>query len=289
MKIAAVQMDVAIGDVERNLEVVLNRLAESRTGGATLTVFPECALTGYCFENVAEARPFAQSIPGRATERIAAALRELGGYAVVGMLEPAADGGVYNAAVLIGADGVIGSYRKIHLPHLGVDEFSVYGERPFEVYEIDGQDGETLRVGLAICYDSAFPESTRLMTLAGADLIALPTNFPTGAEKMVTHVAQTRAMENKVYFAAVNRVGEERGFRFIGGSVIANPNGNDLAKANGTEETILYADVDTAMARDKRIVRVPGKHAIDRLADRRPEMYGPLVEPHELPRPRDAR
>lgn len=283
MKIAAVQMDVTIGDVDKNLAVMLDRLAESRAAHASLTIFPECALTGYCFENVAEARPFAQPVPGPATDAFQSALVELGGHAVFGMLEPAPNDGVYNAAVLVGPEGVVACYRKIHLPHLGVDEFSTYGEEPFAVHDVDG-----LKVGLAICYDSAFPESARLMTLAGADLIALPTNFPTGAEKMVTHVAQTRAMENKVFFAAVNRVGEERGFRFIGGSVIAGPNGDDLAKANGTEETILYAEIDPDLARDKRIVRVPGKHAIDRLADRRPEMYGPLAEPHALKRPRDT-
>lgn len=278
-KIAVVQMDVKLGETDRNLEVMLDRLRTARQAGAELTIFPECALTGYCFANLAEAAPVAQSIPGPATQRVQDVLSKVGGFAVFGLLETAPQG-VFNAAVLIGPGRMIGSYRKIHLPCLGVDQFATYGDRPFAVHAAGD-----LRVGLGICYDSAFPESIRVMTLQGADLIALPTNFPTGAEGMVGHAIRTRAMENNIYFAACNRVGEERGFRFIGQSQIADPAGNWLARSEGTAEEILYAEIDPALARNKRIVRVPGKHAIDRLADRRPEMYGLLTEPHHLARP----
>jgi len=281
MKIAAVQMDVALGECEENLQKILSLLEESRANGATLTIFPECALTGYCFRDVDEAKPHAQSVPGSATDAIVEKLKELGGYAVVGMLEEQGEG-VVNAAVLMNGDGVIGSYHKIHLPHLGVDQFSEYGTEPFKVYEIDG-----VRVGLAICYDSAFPESMRAMAIQGADLIALPTNFPTGAEPMTEFVIRTRAMENNVYFACVNRVGEERGFRFIGGSQIVGPNGVVMTLWPEENEQILYAEIDPEKARNKRIVRKPGEHAIDRLADRRPEMYGDLTASHDLKRPRD--
>lgn len=279
MKIAAVQMDVRIGDVPHNLSSMLASLRETREAGAELTIFPECALTGYCFDNLDEARPHAETIPGPATEAFTETLRDVGGYAVFGTIEPS-DDGVFNAAVLVGPEGVIGSYRKIHLPFLGVDQFATCGDRPFAVHQAGA-----LRVGLAICYDSAFPESARVMTLLGADLIALPTNFPTGAENMTRYAINTRAMENNIYFAAVNRVGQERGFQFIGRSIIADPAGDTLARSEGTAAEILYADVDPRQSRNKRVTRVPGKHAIDRLADRRPEMYGSLVEPHNLQRP----
>lgn len=279
MKVAAVQVDVKIGEVTNNLSQIIQLLGETRSAGAELTIFPECALTGYCFSDLDEARQFAQPIPGPATDKIVAALMEFGGFAIFGMLE-ASENGVYNVAVLASGDGVIGVYRKIHLPGLGVDQFADYGDRPFAVYEVGD-----INVGIAICYDSAFPESIRTLTLQGADLIALPTNFPTGAENMTKHVMNTRAMENKVYFAAVNRVGNERGFHFIGETTIADPDGNTIAKASGVDEEIHYFEVDSEKSRNKRIVRVPGKHAIDRLADRRPEMYGDLITPHDLPRP----
>ena len=279
MKIAGVQMDVTIGEVDHNVQRMIDRLRETRAAGAELTIFPECAATGYCFDSLDEARPFAESIPGPITERMSAACAELGGFAVFGLLEVEGES-VFNAAVLVGAKGVLGSYRKVHLPFLGVDMFASYGDRPFAV-----QAAGDVRVGMSICYDSAFPESSRVMTIQGADLIALPTNWPPGAECVAEHVIATRAMENGVYFAAVNRVGTERGFEFIGRSRICAPNGKTLAVSTGTEEEILYAEIDPELARNKRVVRVPGKHAIDRLADRRPEMYDLLVEPHNMKPP----
>ena len=94
------------------------------------------------------------------------------------------------------------------------------------------------------------------------------------------HQTACRAMENVAYAMAVNRVGEERGFRFIGRSSIAGPSGETLARAGADEEAIIDADVYPERARQKRQVRVPGKHEIDRIADRRPSFYGVLVEPN---------
>lgn len=279
MKIAGVQTDVTIGDVERNLEMIVRWIKETRSAGAELTIFPECAVTGYCFESLDEARPVSQTIPGPATDRVCAACADLGGYAVFGMLE--ADGPrMFNAAVLAGAGGVIGSYRKVHLPFLGIDRYTTYGDRPFAV-SLAGE----LRIGMNICYDAAFPEAARAMAIQGADLIVLPTNWPPGAQCMAANTINARALENAVYYAAVNRVGRERGFTFIGQSSICDPSGNTLARANETDETVLYAEVEPAKARRKHIVRVPHKHEIDRMADRRPEMYGILTEPHQLQRP----
>ena len=281
MKIAAVQMDVTLGEVDRNLQAIEDRFREAVSNGARLVVFPECAVTGYCFESLAEALPFAQTIPGAVTERMATLCDELDAFAVFGMLEQDGDR-VFNAAVLTGPSGVIGRYRKAHLPFLGVDQHVNYGDQPFAIH----QAGD-VNVGLNICYDSAFPEASRCLTLLGADLIALPTNWPPGAECVASHVLNTRAMENAVYFAAANRVGEERGFRFIGLSRICAPDGSTLAASDDDSETILYADIDPEISRNKRVVREVGRHAIDRLADRRPDLYGPLTEPHSLERPGD--
>ena len=182
--------------------------------------------------------------------------------------------------VLVGPKGVIGSYRKVHLPYLGIDMFTSFGDRPFDVHAAGD-----VKIGMQICYDASFPEASRCQALLGADLIVLPTNWPPGAECMANWAVNTRALENAVYFAAVNRVGTERGFPFIGRSRICDPSGNTLAESTGTGEEILYAEIDPARARRKHIIRVPGKHEIDRLADRRPEMYGPLIAPHTLKRP----
>lgn len=279
MKIAAVQMDVKLGEVELNLSSIENRFREAAGNGAELVVFPECSITGYCFESLDEARPFAQPVPGPATERLTKACAELQAFAIFGMLEQHGDQ-IYNAAVLVGPDGLIGSYRKTHLPFLGVDQHVSPGNEPFQVHSAG-----SIRVGMNICYDSAFPEASRCLTLLGADLIALPTNWPPGAECVAGHVLNTRAMENAVYFAAANRVGEERGFRFIGLSRICAPDGSTLATSEDDAETILYAEIDPERSRNKRVVREVGRHAIDRLADRRPDLYGALTEAHSLERP----
>jgi predicted amidohydrolase len=279
MRIAAVQMDVKIGDVAENTRRMIDRLREARGHGAEFVVFPECALTGYCFDSRAEALPFAQPIPGPATAEFQEVCAELDCLATFGLLE-AADGKLYNAAVLVGPDGVIASYRKVHLPWLGIDRYTDYGDRQFAVQECRG-----VNFGLNICYDAGFPESARVLTLLGADLIVLPTNWPPGAECAAEYAINTRSLENTVYYMAVNRVGEERGTRFIGQSRICDPLGRTLAHANHDDEEILYADIEPARSRQKHTIRVPGTNEVDRLADRRPEMYEPIVRPHRLVRP----
>jgi predicted amidohydrolase len=272
--IAVAQIDIAFADRERNLTRMIQVLEESAAKGAALAVFPEAALTGYCFDSLDEARPHAEPIPGPSTQRMADVCRKLKAFVVYGLLESDGDR-IFNACVLVGPEGVVGSYRKIHLPFLGVDRFTTPGDRPFAVHEAAG-----MRIGMNICYDGGFPESARVMMLQGADLIVLPTNWPPGSECMAGYTVNARAMENNVYYAACNRIGDERGFHFIGQSKICAPNGRPLAEAPHDREEILYAQVDVTLARQKKLVRVPKLHEIDRLRDRRPEMYGELVKPH---------
>lgn len=279
MRIAAVQMDFTIADIDGNLRRMIEKVRETRLGGAELTIFPECALTGYCFTTIDEARPYAETIPGPSVAAMSAVCAELGGFVVFGMLEKDGDR-IFNALALVGAKGLVGSYRKIHLPYLGVDKYTDFGDRPFAVHEING-----VRIGMNICYDGGFPEPARCLTLAGADLIVLPTNWPTSAEPAADYAINTRAMENTVYYAAVDRIGIERGVTFIGKSRICDPLGKTIAVADHRDEAILYADIDVARARQKHLVRQAGVNEVNRLADRHPEMYGILVEPHSLKRP----
>jgi predicted amidohydrolase len=287
-RIAGVQMDVRLGDKAANLAAIRSRLAEAAKRGARLVIFPECSLTGYGFENLTEAAPFAEPLPGPTTAALAEDCRRLNVFAAVGMLESApaplspASGErgrgegvsrVFNACALVGPSGFIAGYRKAHLPILGVDRFTTPGDRPFAVHDLGG-----LKVGMTICYDGSFPEASRVLMLLGADLVILPTNWPTGAVTTVCHLVQARALENHIYFAAVNRVGEERGFRFIGQSRIVAPNADLLASAGEHGEEIIVAEIDPAVARNKHIVKVAGKYELDRVADRRPDLYGPLCE-----------
>ena len=271
-KIAGVQMDCRLGDGRANLEAIRARLETAASRGATLIVFPECISSGYGFSSKAEALPHAEPIPGPSSEALAADCRRLGVWTVVGMLEREGDW-LFNAAALIGPSGLVAVYRKVHLPCLGVDRFTTPGDRPFAVHDLGG-----IRVGINICYDGSFPEASRVLTLLGADLIVLPTNWPPNAWRNPKFVVQTRALENHVYYAAVNRIGAESGFCFIGQSRIADCSGDLLAATDGDEDTILYASVDPERARNKRIVNIPGKYEVDRVGDRRPEMYRPVCD-----------
>ena len=272
--IAVVQMDCEFGETAANLEHMRDRLRDAANNGAHLVLFPECALTGYCYESKKEAMPFAETVPGPSIDVLASDCKQLGVWAVIGMLEKRdEDDALFNTAVLLGPPGVRGRYRKIHLPFLGVDRFTMPGNIPFAVHDVDG-----IRVGMCICYDGSFPESARILTLLGADVVALITNWPTGAMTTVKYIAQARALENTVYFAACNRVGTERGFDFIGRSRVIDVTGELIVASDDDRATILYAEIDPERSRKKKIVKIPGKYELDRLGHRRPDMYGPLVD-----------
>ena len=274
IRVAAVQMEPRLGRIAENLDRILAGLDQAAASGAKLAVFPECALSGYGFGSREEGLAHAVPIDGQEVGRVAGLAANTGCGCIFGLLER--DGSrLFNACVLIGPHGVIGTYRKVHLPFLGIDMFVDPGDRPFAVHEVAG-----LRVGMHICYDGSFPETARVLTLLGADLLVLPTNWPTHSECAAEHMIPTRAMENTVYVMAVNRVGIESGFRFIGGSSIADPSGTVLTRAGTDAEEALFAQIDPARARTKHLVRVPGRHEINRIADRRPDFYGRLVEPN---------
>jgi 5-aminopentanamidase len=266
-KIACVQMDVEIGRVAANRDRVVEKIRETAEQGANLTIFPECALTGYCFATLEEAQPFAETLQGESANLLADACRQTGIHAVVGFIEK--DGNeYYNAAMLIAPDGIIGSYRKVHLPFLGVDRFLTPGNRPFHIF-----DTGLGKIGMNICYDINFPEAPRALKLAGAELYVLPTNWPTGAWRTPKFMLNARAQENHFALAAVNRVGTERGWRFIGQSKIVDCMGDIIVEAGEDQEEILFAEIELQESNRNKIVNVAGSYEIDRLADRRPEFY----------------
>jgi 5-aminopentanamidase len=279
--VAGVQTDVTFANKQANLDRMFGWLECDALKSADLVVFPECMLSGYCFRSKEESLPVAESIPGPATDTIAAWCKANQKYVAFGMVEVANDV-IYNACPIVGPDGLIGNYRKIHLPYLGVDRFVATGPDAYRVYDVGG-----MMVGPHICYDGSFPESSRTMALLGADLLILPTNWPPGAQTFAKYLPNARALENNVYFMSVNRVGVERGFRFIGESKLCQVDGESISECPGTAEGVVIGTIDTAIARQKRLVRVPGEHIIDRFADRRPEYYSTITAPHHLPRPID--
>jgi predicted amidohydrolase len=245
-------------------------MEEAATAGAELLVLPECAIPGYMFDSADEALPFAEEIPGPTTETLERECRRLGLHVVCGLLERDGDS-LRNTAVLVGPDGLIGTYRKTHLPFLGVDRFVIPGDT-LPVFETP-----LGRIGIEICYDLRFPEVTRTLALKGADIVAHPTNFPMAAKIQTELITVARAAENRIYLLTANRVGKERWGEFCGWSQIVDPFGKRLAEAGEREEALLIGEVDVEKARDKDYV-IPGEYELYLFGHRRPELYGALVE-----------
>lgn len=271
--IACAQIDCVLGDPKTNREKIIATIRAAAEREAQLVIFPECALTGYAFNSLDEAVPFAEKVDGASAQAFADTCRETKTYAIVGFIEED-DGKFYNAAMLVGPDGVVGSYRKVHLPYIGIDRFLTPGDRPFEIFELPFG-----KVGVNICYDISFPEPARALKLMGAELIVLITNWPTAAWRSPQFVANTRALENHVFYAAVDRIGVERGWEFIGRSKVIDCNGDTLAGASADGEELLVVAVELAEANNNRIVNVAGAYEVDRVKDRRPEFYHSLSEP----------
>jgi predicted amidohydrolase len=273
LRVAACQIDPQLGEVDRNLERIERAVADAAAAGVALAVLPECAVTGYAFASVDEAMPVARRASAIAADRLAELATKHRMTVICGSLESEGEA-VYNVAHLVTPDGRRFHYRKTHLPFLGVDRFTTPGGDAPSVIDIDG-----VRVGVLICYDLRFPEAARICALDGADLIALPTNWPVGVEFHPGLFAPARAAENHCYVLAADRVGTERGTTFLGRSLLVDFDGNRVAVASDTEEDLLVGDIDTDAARATHVRARPGEHEWDTIADRRPGLYERLLRP----------
>lgn len=279
VRVASVQCDVVFGDPHANASFAVSKLRDLAAQGVQLAVFPEAFLTGYAVNDAAEARRIAIEVRGNqpdsvdvahpSIQTIRAACRDHGLHAVVGFA--GTDGtDLYSGAILFEPNGRMNRYIKTHLPELGFDKYVVRGSR-LPVF-----DTALGKIGVLICYDVRFPEASRVLALDGADIIALPTNWPEGAEVSPTFMAPARAAENRLFVVTCNRVGVENGFKFIGRSAIHDITGIAIASA-GAEATTLIADIDVSRAKQKRTVVIPGKYETDTFVTRYPEIYGRIL------------
>ncbi|MHC4470276.1 MAG: nitrilase-related carbon-nitrogen hydrolase [Planctomycetota bacterium] len=256
------------GAREKNLERVCEML---RGSGADLVVVPELVTTGYQFLDREELASLAEPVPdGPSTQAFLGFCRDEGLLLCFGLAEIEGDR-LYNTAVLAGPEGVLLTYRKSHLFWDEKDMFEP-GDLGFPVVDLPGG---AARVGILICFDYMFPEAARALALQGAEIVLHPSNLITqyGQQTMVT-----RSVENGVFVLTSNRVGTEaRGGKdpltFGGESQIVAPRGEVLATLSKTEEGLCVAEVDPATARDKLVT--PRN---DVLEDRRPELYGLLLD-----------
>ncbi len=264
IKAGFLQTAPVFGDIRGNVERVLKRLGRAGTEGLELLVLPELFSTGYQFTSKKELRSLAEDLrDGYSVERLGSLARERGIYIVAGIAERSGKK-LYNSSVLIGPKGLISVYRKTHLFWNEKAIFSPGDALP-EVVSIG-----KARIGMMICFDWFFPEVARALALKGADIICHPSNLvlPNCPQAMIT-----RCLENRVFAITANRVGvEDRGkgeaLTFIGKSQIVTPRGEVLVRASGKRAAFAMADIDIALARDKRIT--PKNHIF---RDRRQDIF----------------
>lgn len=276
MRVGAAQIDVSIGAKTVNLDKCLHFLKMAVQQNLEQLVFPECALTGYVFNSFDEGFQVSETVPGKSTKLLEEACHKYKITIVVGLLEQD-KGKLYNTAVLINPEGLVGKYRKTHALCLGVDRYISRGTT-LPVFAL--AEG---KVGILICYDQRFPEPARVLALNGAQVIFHPANLPEGAEAYANFFNQARACENRLFIISANRVGEERNIRFIGQSQIINYSGEVLAEGSEAGEELITAEISPDQADVKHVVNIPGEYEFDILEDRRPELYEAIIHHNKRP------
>ncbi|HQT87665.1 MAG TPA: carbon-nitrogen hydrolase family protein [Acidiphilium sp.] len=261
-RIAISQTAGCFANPQASLDLLEHQARAARAQGADLLLLPEMFLSGY---NLGAEICAALAITPH--DPLFDQLRSIASRHAIALClgyPERVGAGVANSAALIDAAGHLRlNHRKVHL-YGALDRamFSHQGDR-FAVVDWCGW-----RVGLAICYDIEFPESARLMALAGADLLLVPTALMTPYDVVANHVVRARAYENQVFLAYANHCGSEQNLDYLGLSSIIAPDGSVLAQA-GTSEGQIFASIDPARQADLR-ARDP------LLADRRPALYRPI-------------
>ena len=241
MRVGFIQNNPVFGEVEYNLSKVESLLTQYT---ADLMILPELFSTGYHFLNQKEVLKLSEPIPEGPTTQTLIRICDKNQISIIAGIAERDENRSYNSAVVVGPNGYLGKYRKIHLFGTEKNCFD-QGNLPLKIFNIGAA-----RVGVMICFDWRFPETARTLALGGADLIAHPSNL------VLPHCPQaiiTRCLENRIFIVTANRVGtEERipgnALNFIGQSQVVDPDGNVLYRASkkGEETKIICLDIEKA-------------------------------------------
>lgn len=262
VKLAGIQMTRRFRDVEYNVEKAIKYVRQAASEGANIIALPEMFSTGYLpgviedinvdDTSIVSLFDLAESIPdGPTMQRMIALAAELNIYLIAPIWEVDADFHTYyNAAAVIGPNGLLGRYRKRHIPSIpGMQERHYFtpGNIPYPVF-----DSPYGKFGVLICFDRHFPECFRLLALKGAEIIFVVNNTPTAfSNKNWIPEVHVNAVANSVFIVQVNVVGQEDHLNWFGQSLIMSPKADILAQL-GSEEGIVSKTVDLDMIRKSR-------------------------------------
>lgn len=259
-KVGFFQFKPRFGEISENLEQVKSGLKNAK---ADLIVLPELPFTGYYFKDRQEVHQLAHEVHD---SMIIKSLIELCNqndfYLVTGFAEKEKNK-LYNSSLLIGPEGLIHTYRKIHLFNLEKMWFDP-GNTKLTVYEIDG-----VNIGMMVCWDWIYPEVTRKLAVLGADIICHPSNL---VLPYCQYTMVSRSMENNVFTITANRIGEDKrphgNLKFTGKSQVTGPKGKIIYKAKSNQKDLSIIEIDVTEARNKSMTSTN-----DLLKDRRPQYY----------------
>lgn len=269
--IAVAQTGPRLGDVTANLADI-ERIVAANSDRADLIVFPELFTTGYHLASLSLA-DLAESIPEGAVSRQLASIAARYRVGLIGTIVERDGERLHDTAIVIDRDGrFVETYRKTHLYPAERSVFAP-GHR-LTVVQVDG-----ISIGLAICFEHAFPEIFTELALLGAQLIVIPSAVPRGFEYLLDLRTRARAQDNQVFVAAANLGGGDGQTEWCGHSRIVDPRGEVLAAADDAPGTIILADLDLRLI-DRERRQEPVLH------HRRPALYSHLREP-EADRPRE--
>jgi len=267
-KVALAQISCKVGDKAHNIHKMATYIAKARKEKVELVIFPELSLVGYTMRDTAY--ELAEPIPGPSTEKMDQLAKQNNVYIMYGMVEKAMGSGavLHNTAVFTSPMGTIGHYRKMYLPTHSIFEEKRYFRQGHDIQVYSTDIG---KIGMVICYDIFFPETTRLLRLKGAELIVCISASPAVRRNYFETLTVARALENTVYLAYVNLAGIEDGLQFWGGSRLITPNGKIAVQAKYDDDDMAYGVVDyTDLGRTETFIPT--------MRDLRPELFTELRE-----------
>jgi N-carbamoylputrescine amidase len=268
LRIAAVCMHAPLGEVEKNLDHMASLISEASEEGASIVCFPELSVTGYTLKRSAEVCGGAAA--DKIMDRLVGLAREARLVLIAGFIEVSDAKRPYITQVIAGPEGLIGLYRKTHLSPAEKDVYQA--GQDIEVYNF----GNTT-FGVALCYETHFPEISAVLALKGADILFFPHASPRGDPKgkfqsWMRHLP-ARAFDNGVFVVACNQVGNNKdAFLYPGVALVLGPDGQILTQYTGREERIVFADLKADYLKDVRQHRM--KYFIPQ---RRPVLYKRIV------------
>ncbi|MBN1539045.1 MAG: carbon-nitrogen hydrolase family protein [Candidatus Thermoplasmatota archaeon] len=265
LKVEIVQKHHKRFDIDFNLQIIKEAVSRS---DSSLLVFPEMFLTGYSLGSAVTSLSLDTS--STVIGEIEDSCRENGKYVIFGFPERSSEikGQIFNSAGVAGPEGLLGTYRKMHLVDFGPFEEWAYFTPGNELFMVDIKG---FRIGVIICYDLFFPELTKTYALSGADAVVCISASPSVTRKFFERVMVARAIEDTVFILYSNLVGFDSRMNFWGGGALIGPTGSTISRGPNFKEGLISGEMDIhslALARKNRpTLRDTRKDLLDKLRD----------------------